>query len=149
MACSAATQSTEMYRSGRNGGASKASCRVTGTWVRIPPSPPPSRFLQHPAEIHDAPELLDAENGVDELRGRGLPEHRIGEIARLLHELLPRHWIGVRAPYGVDALGEHGAVVQRHLDDGDAIGLELLELIAPNEPHLGFLREHRRIRHPR
>ena len=28
------------YRSGRNGGASKASCRVTGTWVRIPPSPP-------------------------------------------------------------------------------------------------------------
>src|SRR5581483_9433937 len=32
--------STERYRSGRNGGASKASCRVTGTWVRIPPSPP-------------------------------------------------------------------------------------------------------------
>jgi hypothetical protein len=31
---------TERYRSGRNGGASKASCRVTGTWVRIPPSPP-------------------------------------------------------------------------------------------------------------
>ncbi len=30
----------ERYRSGRNGGASKASCRVTGTWVRIPPSPP-------------------------------------------------------------------------------------------------------------
>ena len=27
-------------RSGRNGGASKASCRVTGTGVRIPPSPP-------------------------------------------------------------------------------------------------------------
>ena len=32
---------TERYRSGRNGGASKASCRVTGTGVRIPPSPPP------------------------------------------------------------------------------------------------------------
>ena len=31
---------SERYRSGRNGGASKASCRVTGTWVRIPPSPP-------------------------------------------------------------------------------------------------------------
>src|ERR1051326_3667156 len=31
---------TERYRSGRNGGASKASCRATGTWVRIPPSPP-------------------------------------------------------------------------------------------------------------
>src|SRR5690349_8281141 len=31
---------TERYRSGRNGGASKASCRVTGTGVRIPPSPP-------------------------------------------------------------------------------------------------------------
>ena len=30
----------ERYRSGRNGGASKASCRETGTWVRIPPSPP-------------------------------------------------------------------------------------------------------------
>ena len=33
---------TERYRSGRNGGASKASCRVTGTGVRIPPSPPTS-----------------------------------------------------------------------------------------------------------
>jgi hypothetical protein len=33
---------TERYRSGRNGGASKASCRVTGTGVRIPPSPPHS-----------------------------------------------------------------------------------------------------------
>src|SRR5215213_9239106 len=32
----------ERYRSGRNGGASKASCRVTGTGVRIPPSPPTS-----------------------------------------------------------------------------------------------------------
>ena len=32
---------TERYRSGRNGGASKASCRVSGTGVRIPPSPPP------------------------------------------------------------------------------------------------------------
>ena len=32
--------SAEKYRSGRNGGASKASCRVSGTWVRIPPSPP-------------------------------------------------------------------------------------------------------------
>jgi regulator of protease activity HflC (stomatin/prohibitin superfamily) len=30
----------ERYRSGRNGGASKASCPVRGTWVRIPPSPP-------------------------------------------------------------------------------------------------------------
>ena len=30
----------ERYRSGRNGIASKAICRVTGTWVRIPPSPP-------------------------------------------------------------------------------------------------------------
>ena len=38
----------ERYRSGRNGGASKASCRVTGTWVRIPPSPPRilTRFWQ-------------------------------------------------------------------------------------------------------
>ena len=32
--------SAERYRSGRNGIASKAICRVTGTWVRIPPSPP-------------------------------------------------------------------------------------------------------------
>src|SRR5262245_47291613 len=32
----------ERYRSGRNGGASKASCPVRGTWVRIPPSPPNS-----------------------------------------------------------------------------------------------------------
>ena len=32
--------SAERYRSGRNGRASKACCRVTGTWVRIPPSPP-------------------------------------------------------------------------------------------------------------
>ena len=31
---------SERYRSGRNGGASKASCPVRGTWVRIPPSPP-------------------------------------------------------------------------------------------------------------
>jgi hypothetical protein len=31
---------TERYRSGRNGGASKASCPLRGTWVRIPPSPP-------------------------------------------------------------------------------------------------------------
>ena len=38
----------ERYRSGRNGGASKASCRVTGTWVRIPPSPPP--FAQDQCE---------------------------------------------------------------------------------------------------
>ena len=30
----------ERYRSGRNGRASKACCRETGTWVRIPPSPP-------------------------------------------------------------------------------------------------------------
>ena len=30
----------ERYRSGRNGGASKASCGVTRTGVRIPPSPP-------------------------------------------------------------------------------------------------------------
>jgi hypothetical protein len=30
----------ERYRSGRNGGASKASYPVRGTWVRIPPSPP-------------------------------------------------------------------------------------------------------------
>ena len=36
----AACARPERYRSGRNGGASKASCRVTGTWVRIPPSPP-------------------------------------------------------------------------------------------------------------
>jgi hypothetical protein len=36
---------TERYRSGRNGGASKASCPVRGTWVRIPPSPPlPNAF---------------------------------------------------------------------------------------------------------
>ena len=33
--------SAERYRSGRNGAASKAACRVIpGTWVRIPPSPP-------------------------------------------------------------------------------------------------------------
>jgi hypothetical protein len=36
----------ERYRSGRNGGASKASCRVSGTGVRIPPSPPASRFAR-------------------------------------------------------------------------------------------------------
>ena len=36
-----ALASAERYRSGRNGGASKASCRASGTWVRIPPSPPP------------------------------------------------------------------------------------------------------------
>ncbi len=40
MTCSADHLHPERYRSGRNGGASKASCRVTGTWVRIPPSPP-------------------------------------------------------------------------------------------------------------
>ena len=32
--------SAERYRSGRNGGASKASCPARGTGVRIPPSPP-------------------------------------------------------------------------------------------------------------
>jgi hypothetical protein len=44
----------ERYRSGRNGGASKASCRVTGTGVRIPPSPPfsTSRFLNDSANLH-------------------------------------------------------------------------------------------------
>ena len=36
----------ERYRSGRNGGASKASCRVSGTWVRIPPSPPAFAHVQ-------------------------------------------------------------------------------------------------------
>ena len=41
----AGTRRSERYRSGRNGGASKASCRVTGTWVRIPPSPPVFRPL--------------------------------------------------------------------------------------------------------
>ena len=30
----------ETYRSGHNGAHSKCVCRVTGTWVRIPPSPP-------------------------------------------------------------------------------------------------------------
>src|SRR3954470_6797323 len=40
--------STERYRSGRNGGASKASCRVTGTWVRIPPSPPSFQPIRPP-----------------------------------------------------------------------------------------------------
>ena len=40
----------ERYRSGRNGGASKASCRETGTWVRIPPSPPP--ILCKPLKIN-------------------------------------------------------------------------------------------------
>ena len=29
-----------MYRSGHNGAHSKCVCRETGTWVRIPPSPP-------------------------------------------------------------------------------------------------------------
>src|SRR6266571_7388401 len=34
-------KSPERYRSGHNGGASKASCLPkAGTWVRIPPSPP-------------------------------------------------------------------------------------------------------------
>lgn len=32
--------STEKYRSGHNELHSKCSCRVTGTWVRIPSSPP-------------------------------------------------------------------------------------------------------------
>ena len=36
----ATDSSAERYRSGRNGGASKASCPVRGTGVRIPPSPP-------------------------------------------------------------------------------------------------------------
>src|SRR5207253_3099466 len=36
---------TERYRSGRNGGASKASCPVRGTLARIPPSPNPSLSL--------------------------------------------------------------------------------------------------------
>jgi hypothetical protein len=36
----AATVLTERYRSGRTGIASKAICRESGTWVRIPPSPP-------------------------------------------------------------------------------------------------------------
>src|SRR5206468_5811535 len=40
-----ASLNAERYRSGRNGGASKASCRVSGTWVRIPPSPPFSCFV--------------------------------------------------------------------------------------------------------
>ena len=40
----AGDRGTERYRSGRNGGASKASCRVSGTWVRIPPSPPTQSF---------------------------------------------------------------------------------------------------------
>ena len=31
-----------MYRSGHNGAHSKCVCRVTGTRVRIPPSPPNS-----------------------------------------------------------------------------------------------------------
>ena len=30
----------EMYRSGRTGTHSKCVCRETGTWVRVPPSPP-------------------------------------------------------------------------------------------------------------
>ena len=42
----------ERYRSGRNGGASKASCRATGTWVRIPPSPP--LVLCNPLKTPDA-----------------------------------------------------------------------------------------------
>ena len=45
-----ALELSERYRSGHNGGASKASCLPkAGTWVRIPPSPPsslPSWFLQ-------------------------------------------------------------------------------------------------------
>ena len=36
----------EMYRSGRNELDSKSSCRVTGTWVRIPPSP----LLENPCK---------------------------------------------------------------------------------------------------
>ena len=38
----------EVYRSGHNGPHSKCGCRVTGTWVRIPPLPPNTpklRFL--------------------------------------------------------------------------------------------------------
>ncbi len=38
---------SERYRSGRNGGASKASCPVRGTWVRIPPSPPINSARKH------------------------------------------------------------------------------------------------------
>jgi tRNA(Arg) A34 adenosine deaminase TadA len=38
---------TERYRSGHNGGASKASCLPkAGTWVRIPPSPPFNWFAK-------------------------------------------------------------------------------------------------------
>ena len=35
------SEKMERYRSGRTGIASKAICRESGTWVRIPPSPPP------------------------------------------------------------------------------------------------------------
>jgi hypothetical protein len=51
----------ERYRSGRNGGASKASCRVSGTGVRIPPSPPifaRSSRRDCPAESVWPPETL-------------------------------------------------------------------------------------------
>ena len=40
----------EWYRSGHNELDSKSSCRVTGTWVRIPPSP----LLKNPVTIRVA-----------------------------------------------------------------------------------------------
>ena len=68
---------TERYRSGRNGGASKASCPVRGTWVRIPPSPIPSLSLGH--------RLGRASRASrDELRCRDLA--RIPPFARLNRE---------------------------------------------------------------
>ena len=38
--CSNKLKYTEAYRSGHNGPHSKCGCRVTDTWVRIPPLPP-------------------------------------------------------------------------------------------------------------
>ena len=50
--CSQTSFFVERYRSGHNGGASKASCLPkAGTWVRIPPSPPAIPFYSSYLEI--------------------------------------------------------------------------------------------------
>ncbi len=77
----------ERYRSGRNGGASKASCRETGTWVRIPPSPPNSAF---------AP--FGGEGGIQALRGsrRSGHESLLVFSAKFPHSLHLAERVGFR-----------------------------------------------------
>ncbi len=76
----------ESYQSGRNEPHSKCGCRVSGTWVRIPPTP----FLLHHSESADADApALFLFNKVDQFG------------SRLLHSpaILPRNssrWIGFR-----------------------------------------------------